>query len=474
MLNITAPVAVAVLSMALNPFAVPALAASASPTPVEFTNFAPLNSNAVSDAGNDLAASVATDSAGTWIVVWQSNSTADGKVGSDYDIFLTRSTDDGKHWSKPTAVNSNAGDDVYDDTRPHIATDAKGRWVVIWTSNNPMGERLGLDPDLLVAYSKDAGASWSAPEPLYKAGADDDLVETGVSIATDGRGTWGAAFAAGSITDSEALRRNLYVTRRTKGAVGWTDPVQVNPTINTERRTDNTGPTLAITPDGTWVVVWRNFTADIADVYESRSNDDGKTWTGMQTLYPLAGKSHTNSGPRLAHAGKEWMCTWVSADFDARRLGADQDLVFVHSADAGKTWSPPKELNADAATDTRHSRDELARVAGGAAAGWLTVWARQDDQKTHGRDVDLRASYSADGKTWSEPFFVNSDATTDRDHDLGPVVTADGKGTWLVVWTRAALNGGPTGKDRDLFFSVGRRRQSESNGSGTHAATPSP
>ncbi len=470
--------AVAALCLALAAPSLPSLAASPpTQTPqaaFAFNDFAVLNSNAASDKGNDFAASVATDSQGTWIVVWQSNSTIGGTLGADYDILLSRSIDGGEHWSKPSVVNTNAGDDVYDDVQPHIAGDGKGHWVVIWTSNNTMDGRLGLDPDLLVAYSNDKGETWTKPEALYKAAADDDLVESGVSITSDGRGNWGAAFAAGASTDAEALRRNLYVSRRTAGSAGWTDPVQVNPTIATERRTDNTGPDLAVAPDGTWVVVWRNFTADIADIYESRSSDGGKTWGTLRALYPLAGKSHTNSGPRLAHSGLGWICVWVSADFDLRRLGMDQDLVFVHSTDAGATWSLPKELNTDAASDTRHSRDELVRVAGDSANGWLAVWTRQDDQNTHGRDLDLRASFSADGNTWSEPFFVNKDAASDKEQDLRPELTADGKGNWLVVWARADRSGGPYGKDGDLFFTVGHRKPGKEDASGTHASTPSP
>ena len=61
-----------------------------------WTSPAPLNANATGDTANDVSPQVATDDAGHWVVVWQSDS-----MGSDQDILTVRSSDNGISWSAP-------------------------------------------------------------------------------------------------------------------------------------------------------------------------------------------------------------------------------------------------------------------------------------------------------------------------------------------------------------------------------------
>ena len=61
---------------------------------------------------------VATDGAGTWLAVWQSEPTS----GSDQDIRLARSTDKGVTWSAWTSLNTNAQTDAGDDFFPGLVS----------------------------------------------------------------------------------------------------------------------------------------------------------------------------------------------------------------------------------------------------------------------------------------------------------------------------------------------------------------
>lgn len=154
---------------------------------------APLNTNAATDSGNDGDSHIATDGAGNWVVVWQSNNTFDGTIGFDRDILVARSTDNGATWTDPAPLNTNAATDGnfgVDDEVPQIATDGWGNWVAAWTSSNDLGGTIGGDPDIMVARSTDNGATWTDPMPLNNNAATDSGGDFDSRLATDGAGNW--------------------------------------------------------------------------------------------------------------------------------------------------------------------------------------------------------------------------------------------------------------------------------------------
>jgi hypothetical protein len=110
-----------------------------------------LNSNAGSDSGPDWFPAIASDGLGRWIAVWNSTDTLGGTVGTNADIFVSSSLNNGATWSAPIALNSNATSDSGQDLSPSIATDRAGNWVVVWHSNNTLGDTVGVDEDILVS-----------------------------------------------------------------------------------------------------------------------------------------------------------------------------------------------------------------------------------------------------------------------------------------------------------------------------------
>ena len=107
-----------------------------------------LNSNAISDAGDDEVPQVATDGSGNWVAIWYSNENLGGTVGTDWDIFFSRSTDHGANWSDVAALNSNASSDSEQDFMADISTDGAGNWVVVWDSAESLGGTIGMDRDI--------------------------------------------------------------------------------------------------------------------------------------------------------------------------------------------------------------------------------------------------------------------------------------------------------------------------------------
>ena len=106
--------------------------------------------------GSDITPTVAT-AGGTWVVVWSSSRGV--AVEGDSDIFFTRSTDLGLTWpTGNTALHVDFETEDFADTRPAIATDGLGTWMVAWS-------RQDAGPHYSV--SVDDGQTWSAPVSWY-------------------------------------------------------------------------------------------------------------------------------------------------------------------------------------------------------------------------------------------------------------------------------------------------------------------
>src|SRR6266404_7499265 len=80
-----------------------------------------LNTDAATDTGFDGGAQVATDGHGHWVALWESTDDLGGSIGTDGDILVSRSTDNGLTWTAPAPLNGNAGSDTGADQSPQIA-----------------------------------------------------------------------------------------------------------------------------------------------------------------------------------------------------------------------------------------------------------------------------------------------------------------------------------------------------------------
>lgn len=147
----------------------------------------PLNADAATDTSNESSPELATDRSGHWMVVWQSNNSLGGTIGTDDDLLFATSTDNGATWSAAAPVNSDAATDSGPDFNPVLAVDGHGHWVVIWGST---GRSFGTDEDLVYAASGDVGATWTAPAAFNTNAATDTGQDRSPSVATDERGHW--------------------------------------------------------------------------------------------------------------------------------------------------------------------------------------------------------------------------------------------------------------------------------------------
>jgi cysteine-rich repeat protein len=152
-----------------------------------------LNTNAATDGGFDEFAQVTTDGAGAWVAVWYSGDDLGGTIGTDADILVARSNDDGATWTAPVALSTNAATDNEWEGNPQVTTDGSGTWVAVWDLMDRHSPS-HAEGDILVARSTDDGATWTTPVELHPEAATVARGELRAQVTTDGAGAWVAVW----------------------------------------------------------------------------------------------------------------------------------------------------------------------------------------------------------------------------------------------------------------------------------------
>lgn len=342
----------------------------------------PVNADAASDTEFDFAPALASDGHGLWIAVWVATN------GPDTDLFTARSTDDGATWSTKRALHADAASDAANDDHPQIATDGLGTWLVVWDAN----ARTGNDRDVFVARSTDGGTTWSPPQPLAANASTDRGSDQRPQLATDGTGRWVVVWASSdTLGGTKGNDFDVLTARSTDGGVTWSGATPLNGNATTDRGLDDR-PQIATDGAGTWVAAWvsdENLGGTLGtdlDVLTARSTDGGVTWSAPAALNANAASDAGEDGaPALAtdRVGT-WVAVWESTDTLGNTIGTDYDILMAHSIDGGAHWSAPHAVDAEAGSDAR--RDVAPQIATGGGL-WNVVWSASGG--TLGSDTDV-------------------------------------------------------------------------------------
>jgi hypothetical protein len=426
-----------------------------------------LNSSGASDAlaDEDAQPDISTDGSGNWIAVWSSTLDLEGVAGTDADILVARSTDNGTTWTPPALLNSTGTTDgaTDQDELPVIQSDGNTTWIAAWNSTHDLGGTAGTDSDIFYARSTDAGVTWSPVALLNSTGTVDAAAsDDRPHLAADGAGNWIAVWVSeldlGGTVGTDA---DIFVARSNTDGATWSAPTLLNDTATVDGASADQRPRIATDRAGNWVVVWDS-RYDLAgagidaDIFTARSTDNGASWSAAEVLSNTAAGDTAVADIRPQIATDQngvWIVAWDSElDLDSL-TAADTDILWSRSLNNGASWSLTDSLNTTADTDGT-ATDIRVRLVTDTLGRWAALWESTFDLGgLTGTDTDIFAARSENnGDIWSNPFPLNLSAASDgAAEDLRVAVAADAAGAWVAAWESDFDLGGLIGTDVDLL-----------------------
>jgi hypothetical protein len=439
------------------------LPVSSAPAQFGFGTAGLLNSNGEVDANGDGPPSLATDGAGNVVAVWSSLHDLTGTIGTDNDILVQTSSDHGVTWSAAAVLNSTAFSDTGADVNP-VVEFGNGVWIAVWRSGEDLGSAIGTDVDLFVSRSTDNGASWSAAAVLNSNAGVDSVDDETASIATDGAGNWIASWASGdSLGATIGNDKDILVSRSTDGGVNWTAAAALATNAGSDSGSDTT-PVVAHLSGSTWAAVYvsaDSFGGTLGtdtDLIAATTTDGGATWSAPTPVNHFAATdtgSISDIGPFLQRVGaSDLLAVWSSNFSFGGTIGNDFDVLASSSSDAGLTWSTAIVVNGWAGSDSDTDfADSLATDSSGNVL--VAITTTNVFVSGIGTDLDMALLRSTDGGAiWSSPELLNSYGAGDTSVDDEPFLLATGGTNWVAAWQTNNNLTGTSGTDGDVAFAT--------------------
>ncbi len=400
---------------------------------------------------------------GTAVIVWQSREYVVGEDFGDWDIFTAHTTDNGQTWSAPEMLNSfgDALDETGNDTVPRIVTDRSGHWVAVWTSTHDM-EGKGTDADILVSTSADNGMTWSEAGLLNSTAiSDGGATDEKPWLATDGNGTWLVAWASDSGLAKGGNDKDILYARSTVNGASWSSAALLNNTGAFDSANDDE-PYVVCGAGASWMITWQTtynldgITGADLDCAFSRSSDGGLSWSHAALFNPSGTVDDLANDyvPRAVSDGRgNWVSSWRSF-YDLGTSGNDMEIISTYSSDDAATWSAPAYANTTANVD-QGAGDWQPQIYTDGMGNWLCTWSTIYDiaQGELGTDYDNVIAWSYDyGQTWQDPVPMNSNAASDgASTDSVPKLASDHAGNWIGTWYSNVTNTGNAGGLSNIY-----------------------
>ncbi len=346
---------------------------------------------------------VAVDGAGTIYLIWLDNSTM---VTSEvWNIYFSRSMDEGITWSTPTRINDVADKVDPDRTRYRtgidLATYKNGTVYVVWADN-----RDGRKMYVYTRYSTDSGNTWLTPKNIRTSGATDYVEDP--TIAIDDNGTVYAVWSD-ERTDNKVF---LYMASSTVGSSTWS----ANKPIYDKTTTSKVGQSdIVAWGTGALCLAWHDEDDDkVRSVY---STNKGITWSTTKIINTA---SVRQGAFELAHrAGTNEVFAVWNEDLevvDATSSNPNQVLA-ARSIDGCKNWQSIGQVNSNKDSDT-----DFPGVAYGSAGEVYVSWINDHAAGTS-EDRAYVARSNNNGTSWSHYDVLGTPAPTSTPTNT-PIPTA--------------------------------------------------
>jgi hypothetical protein len=350
---------------------------------------------------------VAMDGTGNFVVTWQSY----GQDGSGYGIYAQRYTAAGVAIGSEFRVNSFT---PYSQRDPAVAMDAAGNFVVTW--------EFYQFPDI---YTRPYNAAGEAVGNEFRVNSFTPNRQADPAVAMDAAGNFVVTWTSGG---QDGAGYGIYAQRYNAAGEAVGSEFRVN-SYTTDYQVS---PAVAMNAAGNFVVTWMS------------NVQDGSGWGIYAQRYNAAGvaigsefrvNSYTTSDqsyPAVAmDAAGNFVVTWMSLGQD----GSGYGIYAQRYNAAGVAIGSEFRVN----SYTPYSQRDPA-VAMDAAGNFVVTWM-SGNQDGYGYGIYAQR-YNAAGEAVGSEFRVNSYTTSDQRY---PAVAMDGAGNFVVTWTSYGQDGSGSG-----------------------------
>jgi len=345
----------------------------------------------------------------------RSNPIAFGSDGTLYEAFNGWDTSDGG-WSKGNvSVFLGRSKDLGQTWETTVVRDARGKVGDALESNGPLA---WLAIDTHTGSTDSVYVGWSKASPGHRLdNINRTPYEPFIAESTDGGKTFSEPYnLANNAFDDPSLRSEaLAQTTTTVGSTPPAAPPAGSKAANPDQAGNfgGWGPSIAIDAKGTvyaeWTLTSSNIASPPAAHYVSRSTDRGRTWTNVRvTPLSYAVYQFVTGGIAWTPEGGSDGTLHVVYDVNPKpKVKSYGEVYYVQSRDGGKTWSDPKTISGQDASD--QLMGQFYGNINVAPNGRLDVawWDARNDPGDQGFDV-YTSSSSDNGASWSKGMRVTA------------------------------------------------------------------
>ncbi len=379
-------------------------------------------------SGSQELPSVAADDRGGFVVVWQSSGSP-GTDASGWSVQARRFDPWGTPAGPQVQVNSYT---TGDQTRPAVAYDGQGGFVVVWESYP--GDPASVET--IQARRLDGTGAPAGPE--FQVAPVAAGVQHLPTVAADAQGRFVVAWTAGEIRATYEFSPGIWARRFDAAGA----PLGAAMEVNSYRTGDQKSPRVAVDGDGNFFVAWQSRGSAGSDqngesVHAQRFDASG-TRTG--------GESQVNTYtvidqvlPAVAPYGPgDFVVAWQS-------YGSDGPDAFDYCIEAQRYDASGAPLGDEMHVNSYTTNGQVRpTVAGTADGGFVVAWGSYG---SYGPDT---VAYSVQGQRFDAAgvplgpqFQVNSYTTG---YQWRPAAAMDPRGNFVIAWENY-----PSGGVQDIY-----------------------
>ena len=355
---------------------------------------------------------VAADPAGQFVVVWDSAI----QDGSSLGVFGQRFAISGPPLGPEFRVNTSTTDI---QESPSVAADSAGNFVVAWTSSGGYG---GVPADV---FGQRYASDGTPLGPEFRINTYTTSAQNTPRIAADSAGNFVVVWTS---QGQDGPDLGIFGQRFASSGA----PLGPEFRVNTYTTANQYIPAVASDSAGNFVVAWTNSGGGgpPADVSGQRYASNGTPLGPEFRINTYT--TNVQNRPSVAASAGNFVVVWNSQGQDGSNLGVFGQRV----ASSGVPLGPEFRVN----TYTTAYQDSPS-VATDAAGNFVVAWANSGGYGGVPSDL-FGQRYASDGTPLGSEFRVNTFTTSAQNR---PAVAAHAAGNFVIVWDSYGQDGSSTG-----------------------------